>query len=174
MTGQCRLCLRSEAEYIANKVVKKELTNVEAAKELNVSISDWIAHYELHVRDKIVNAISMDIEPIKKNLLDKIKEGTESMDRLIQLTKNISEKLVGENVERNVKLIQTYATLERNVITGLKELAILEGDISTATTVNIQNNTIKVDKIMSIVMEDAPEEFKRKLLKKLEILTIAN
>ena len=174
MTGQCQLCLKSEAEYIANKVVKKELTNVEAAKELNVSMSDWIAHYELHVRNKLVTAISMDIEPIKKNLLDKIKEGTESMGRLIMLTKDISKKLSSENVERNVKLIQTYATLERNVITGLKELAILEGDISTATTINIQNNTLQVDKIMSIVMEDAPEDFKRKLLLKLEKIPIAN
>lgn len=174
MVGQCQLCLKSEAEYIASKVVKKELTHQEASKELEVSLPDWIAHYELHVRNKLVNAISMDIEPIKKNLLDKIKEGTESMDRLITLTKNISQKLSSENIERNIKLIQTYATLERNVITGLKELAILEGDISTATTINIQNNTLKVDKIMSIVMEDAPEDFKRKLLSKLEAIPIAN
>jgi len=174
MVGQCQLCLKGEAQYIANKVVKKELTHSDAAKELHVSMADWIAHYELHIRNKLVNAISLDIEPIKKNLLDKIKEGTESMDRLISLTKNISEKLSGENIERNIKLIQTYATLERNVITGLKELAILEGDISTATTINIQNNTLKIDKIMSIVMEDAPEDFKRKLLAKLEAIPIAN
>ncbi len=174
MTGQCMLCLKGESEYIASKVVKKELTHAEAAKELSVSLPDWISHYELHIRNKLVNAISLDIEPIKKNLLDKIKEGTESMDRLITLTKSISSKLESENVERNIKLIQTYATLERNVITGLKELAILEGDISTATTINIQNNTLQVDKIMSIVMEDAPEDFKRKLLLKLEKIPIAN
>ncbi len=169
--GQCMLCLESKTEYIANKVVKKELTNEQAAKELEVPLTEWIAHYELHVRNKLVNIIAHDLEPIKKNFFDKILKGTESMERLIGLTEKISKKLEDEDIQRNVKLIATYAQLERNVISGLKELAILEGDFKQAETINVYNNTIKIDKLMAIVMEDAPPDFKDIILRRLENIT---
>ncbi len=171
-SGQCVLCLKPSSEYIANKVVKKEITNEQAAKEMGVNLPEWIAHYELHVRNKLVNMIAHDLEPIKKNFLDKIEKGTESMNRLISLTKQISNKLENENNQMNTRLISAYAQLEKNVISGLKELAILEGDINAATTIHIQNNTIKIDKLMSIVMEDAPPEFKKVILKRLESVTV--
>ncbi len=174
MIGQCLICVRSESQYIANKVVKKELSHEDAAKELSVKLPEWLSHYELHVRRKLINVIANDIEPIKNNLLNKIQEGTESLNRVIKLTKSISSKLENEDVQRNIRLIQAYAQLERNVISGLKELAILEGDISVATTVNNYNNTVKVDKLMSIVMEDATPAFKENLLKKLEVLEVSN
>ena len=165
------LCLKGESEYIANKVVKKELTNEQAAKEMGVNLPEWISHYELHVRNKLVNIIAHDLEPIKKNLFDKILKGTESMERLISLTEKISEKLKDVNIQGNVKLISAYAQLEKNVISGLKELAILEGDITAATTINVQNNIIKVEELMAIVMEDAPPAFKNIILKRLENIT---
>ena len=169
--GQCLLCLEPKTEYIANKVVKKELTNEQAAKELEVPLSEWIAHYELHVRNKLVNIIAHDLEPIKKNFFDKILKGTESMERLIGLTEKISKRLENEDIQRNIKLIATYAQLERNVISGLKELAVLEGDFKQAETINVYNNTIKIEKLMAIVMEDAPPDFKDVILRRLENIT---
>lgn len=169
-TGQCLLCLKSGSEYIADKVTIKELTHKQAASELGVDIATWISHYELHIRDKLITAIATDIEPIKSNLIDKIKEGTESVTRIINLTKSISKRLESEDAQKNMKLIQTYAQLENNLMNSLKGLAILEGDIGQATTVNIQNNIIKVDTIMSIVMEEASEEFKNKILERLKTL----
>lgn len=168
--GQCLICIKPEAEYIANKVVKRELTNEQAAKELDVKPSEWISHYELHVRKKLLTAISNDMEPIKKLYLDKVKEGTDSLDRLIKLTKSISTRLENEDSQKNLRLIQTYAILEKNVINGLKELAILEGEIHNATNVYHQTNIIKVDKIMSIVMEEATPELKKRILGKLEAI----
>ena len=170
--GQCMLCLEGSTVVIDNKVVKKELTNEQAARELNVSLTEWIAHYELHVRNKLINVIAHDLEPIKKNFFDKIEEGTDSLKRLISLTEKISQKLEDENIQGNTKLISAYAQLEKNVISGLKELAILEGDIHAATTINIQNNTLQVDKLMAIVMENAPPSFKKIVLERMDALTV--
>jgi len=163
-----------EADYIANKVVKKELTHELAASELNIKLPEWVAHYELHIRKKLINSIAQDIEPFKNNLLDKIRAGTESMNRVIKLSTDIAKKLENSDVQKNVRLISAYAQLEKNVISGLKELAILEGDIQQAGTINNYNNTLKIDKLMSVVMEDAPPEFKEKLLLKLETLEVTN
>lgn len=168
--GQCILCLKSESEYIANKVVKKDMSHVEAAKELGVSLPEWVSHYELHVRNKLVTALSQDIDSIKTNFLDKVKTAHNSLDRLIKTTEGIHKRVELKENQDNTKLILAYATLEKNVITGLKECAILEGDISAASTVNITNNTIKVDKLMAIVMEDAPPDLQEKILKKLSEL----
>jgi len=167
-SGQCVLCLKPESEYIANKVVKKDLTNEQAAKEMEVSLPEWISHYELHVRNKLVNVLAHDIEPIKRNLIDKIGKGTESLNRLIGLTEKIRTKLESEKNQTDTRLISAYAQLEKNIISGLKELAILEGDISVATTVNIQQNVLMVDKLMSIVMEDAPPAFKEVVLERMK------
>lgn len=168
---QCVLCVKPEAEFIAFKVSKQELSPTQAAKELGVTLPEWVTHYELHVRDKLVNAIAHDIEPFKDGLIDKIKEARASMIRVITFTKDISEKLKNKDIQGNIKLIAVYATLEGNIMKNLKDLAILEGDISTATTINIQNNTLKVDAIINIVMEDAPPELQAKILKKLKNLT---
>lgn len=170
--GQCMLCLEGSTVVIDNKVVKKELTNEQAARELNVPLPEWIAHFELHVRNKLLNVIAHDLEPIKKNFFDKIEKGTESLKRLISLTEKISKKLEDENIQGNTKLISAYAQLEKNVISGLKELAILEGDIHAATTINIQNNTLQVDKLMAIVMENAPPSFKKIVLERMDALTV--
>lgn len=171
MIGQCTICIAEESDYIANKVAKKDLTHEEAARELGVKVDEWIAHYELHVRRRLVNAIATDIESIKDQLIDKIQEGQKSIRRVINVTDGIYKRLSeNEDVQKDVKLIQAYASLEKNLMSGLKELAILEGDISAATTVNHYHNAIKVDKLMAVVMEDAPPEFKNKLLKKLNEL----
>lgn len=167
-SGQCVICLKSEASYIENKVVKKELSHEAAAKELKVGLPEWVSHYELHVRNKLVTALSKDVDTIKDNFLDKVKTAHASLDRLIQTTEGVHKRLKDKDNQENTKLIMAYATLEKNVISGLKECAILEGDITAANTINITNNTIKVDKLMAIVMEDAPPELQKKILKKLE------
>ena len=171
MVGQCIICIMPEAEWIANKVVKRDLTPEQAAKELDVTLPEWVAHFELHIRNKLTNAIALDIEPIKNNLLDKIKEGTESVTRLLEITKKIHEKLKDENNQKNYKLLQIYATLEGNSIKAIKELALLEGDITSASVVHIHNNTLKVDKLMNIIMEEvnSPKD-KEKILLRLETL----
>ncbi len=166
--GQCVLCIKSESEYIANKVVKKDLTHEQAAKELGVGLPEWVSHYELHVRNKLVTALSQDITAIKTNFLDKVKTAHESLDRLIRTTEGIHKRLDLHENQDNTKLIMAYATLEKNVISGLKECAILEGDISTATTINIQNNTIKVDKLMAVVLEVADPKTQTLILQKME------
>jgi len=168
--GQCLLCIKSESEYIANKVVKKELTHQQAANELGVGLPEWVSHYELHVRNKLVTALSQDIEGIKDNFLDKVKTAHDSLDRLIKTTEGIHKRIGLKENQDNTKLIMAYATLEKNVISGLKECAILEGDISAATTINIQNNTIKVDKLMAVVLEVAPPETQRLILQKMDEL----
>ena len=172
-TGQCVLCLKPEAEFIANKVVKKDLTNQQAAKELGVSLDIWLSHYELHVRQKLITSIAHDIVPLKEGLLEKIKEGMKSMNRVITLTEQIHKSLLNnKSNQENTRLIMAYATLEKNVISGLKELAILEGDVNTATQINIQNNTVKVDKLMAIVLEDSTPAQAASILKKLETVVI--
>ena len=168
--GQCLICLNEFAESIANKVTKQELTHEQAAKELRVSLPAWVAHYELHVHNKLVTAIATDVVAMKDNFLDKVKLAHDSLDRLINMTQKI-HKLVEKNSD-NTKLIMAYATLEKNVINGLKECGILEGDFKTATTINIQQNVLKVDTIMAIVMEDAPPDIQEKILKRLSAIKI--
>lgn len=173
-SGQCGICIISGADVIANKVMKGDLSNEAAARELDVPLVDWILHYENHIRNKVMNSIATDIEPIKENFLNKIKEGQESVSRVITLCKNIYKKLEDEDYQRNVRLILAYVQLEKVAMANLEKLSILEGEISQATTINIQHNTLKFDTLMSIVMEDAPREFKEKLLTKLEAIPIEN
>ncbi len=176
LLGQCTVCLMPEADFIAQKVIKKDLTDQQAAKELNVKLRDWLTHYELHVRNKIITALSNDkeIEVMKDSFIDKIKEARESMSRVITLTKQIASRLEELDNQKNLRLIQTYAGLEKNVIDGIKTLALLEGELSTATTINIQNNTLKVDTLMNIIMEEATPAVKENILKRLKIADIAN
>ena len=168
--GQCTICIKPESIYIANKVATKKLSHEQAAIELDVKLPDWVSHYELHVRDKLITAIAQDIEPIKKNLLDKIQEGTASIERVIKVTKSIALQLENKDNHTNYKLIQAWSGLEKNLIGGLKELAILEGDINVASKHIHYHNELRIDTIMAVVMEDAPEDFKRILLKKLDNL----
>lgn len=173
-SDQCQICLMPEAAYVENKVTKKDLSHEQAAKELAVDLPKWLAHYELHIRNKLVNAIAKDIEPMKIQLLDKIQEAKSSMERLIGTTQQIHKLLENKDNQMNTRLISAYASLEKNVITGVKELAILEGDITNATQINIQHNEIKIDKLMSIVMEDATPAQQTKILKKLEEIKFAD
>ncbi len=173
--GQCQICLKDEAEYIAAKVTKKDLTPEQAARELGVPLTEWVAHFELHIRNKLTTAIVTDIESIKAGLLDKIKEGTESVTRLLKVTKDLYKKLENEDNQKNYKLLQIYATLEGNSIKAIKELAVLEGDITQASVVHIHNNTLKVDKLMNIIMEEvkSPKD-KESILLRLETLKVTN
>ena len=168
MTGQCVACIRPEAEYLASKVTKKNLSHEKAAAELGMDINDWVSHYELHVRQKLSTAIVNDVEGIKDSFLDKVKEGQASLNRLIKMTTSIHKKLEDKDIQSNLKLIQAYTALESNVIRGLKELAVLEGEIQTHTTINIQNNTVKVEKLMSTVLEVLPPKYQELILQKVE------
>ena len=170
MASQCKVCLIEAAIIVDGRVTNKELTHDHAAKELGVSLPEYISHYELHVRGKLVNALSMDIEPIKDGLISKIQAAHKSLDRLLNVTQMIYDKLSNDENIDNVKLITAYASLEKNVMTGLKDCATLEGDINTATQINIQHNEIKVDTLMSIIMEDAPPELQSKILKKISAI----
>lgn len=171
ISGQCEVCLLPAAEYVANKIIKESLTQEQAARECNVSLSDWVVHYELHVRNKIVNAIATDIEPLKDSLVDKIKEAQGSVTRVLNLSKSIYDKLMIVENQENTKLISAYAMLEKNSMLSLEKLAVLEGDISQATTINIHNNTLKIDAVMGIILEDAPPELQTKILNKLKKLS---
>lgn len=168
-----------EAGYISNKVAKNELNSNQAAKELGVTIPEWLEHYELHVRRKVMTAIANndEVKGMANNVIDKIKEGQDSLQRLIDVTKPIYEKLKHEENQDNIKLIQAYAQLEGNVMRNLKELAVLEGEIQNSLTINYTNNVIKAEKLISVVLESAPPMYKKELLKqldKLEIVANAN
>jgi len=162
--GQCIICLNEAAEFVANKVQKQELSHEQAAKELGVSLPAWVAHFELHIHNKLVTAIATDVTAIKDNFMDKVKLAHESLTRLINTTEKIHKKLESGNNLENTRLIMAYAALEKNVITGLKECGMLEGDFKTATTINIQQNILKVDAIMDIVMQVATPDIQEKIL----------
>lgn len=170
--GQCLICINEAAEFVANKVVKQELTHEQAAKELGVSLPAWVAHYELHIHNKLVTAIATDVTAIKNNFLDKVKLAHDSLDRLINTTQRIHKLVEEGDNQMNTKLILAYAALEKNVINGLKECGILEGDFKTATTINIQHNVLKIDAVMDIIMADAPPDLQEKILERLSKIKV--
>ena len=168
--GQCQICLMDEAGYIENKVLKNEMSYETGARELGVKLPDFVAHYELHIRNKLVTAIAKDkeIEVYKNNYKDKVFLAHESLDRLLMTTKQIHQLLLSEDNKKSTKLITAYAALEKNVITGLKEVAFLEGEINVASTINVQYNEIKFDKVMSIVLEHSTPIQQAHILKAIE------
>lgn len=168
---QCIVCLKDEAVYVCNKLQSRELTYKSAAKELDVPLPVLIRHYELHVRKKVMSALAEkpnEIEAIAEEFLDKIKEAKLSLTRLIGTTKDIHEKLTRDGPETNIKLLNVYGQMEKNVLNGIHQLAELEGDIQNSLTINYTQNNLKIDKLVSLVLEQAPEDFKTLVLEKLE------
>lgn len=164
---QCPVCVREDHEYIDAKVAKTEMTDQEAAKHCGVSYRVYAAHYYEHVMTSLVNALSTDIMPIKEIVVDKINTVSESVDRLRKLVLTMSDTVYKENKFDN-KTIQSIVSLERSLTQTVKDLAIIQGEITMGDTVNIQQNIVKAEKLMNIVMEDACHVCKENFLKKLE------
>ena len=173
---QCPVCVRGDCSYIDSKVAKHEMTDKEAAEYFGVSYRVYAAHYHEHVLTSLVNALSTDIVPIKEIVVDKVNVVAESADRLRKVVLLMSEEVLNDK-RFDHKTIQSIVSLERSLTQTVKDLAIIQGELKMGDTVNIQQNVVKAEKLMNIVMEDACHVCKDNFLKKLEtesqVITVA-
>ena len=172
---ECRVCANELMRPIEGEVMAAKMSHGQAAKEAGVSLNTWTMHYENHVRRRMLATVTpTEIMNVKKYTFDKIEEAGRVLDRVITHCGRISKVLEREENEENTKLISAYVQLEKTAISGLKDLAVLEGEIKNAGTINIQNNIINVDKLMSIVMEEAPVDVKARILERMEKVNLEN
>ncbi len=170
---QCVICIERDSEYIGSKVAKHDMTDNEAAKHYGVSERIWAAHYESHVLRKLVNALSTDIVPLKEVVIEKTKMVAESCDRLRMIVLQMSEKAL-LNKDLDSRDILALGQMERNLVQTVKDLAMIQGELSTGDTINIQNNIVKAEKLTNIMMENACPVCKETFLKKLQLVKIAD
>lgn len=169
------MCADPLVRAIEARVGSNELTHAKAAKEAGVSINTWTMHYENHVRRRMLCSISdSEIENVKKYTFNKIEQAGKALDRIIKHCNRVSNVLEREENQENTKLISSYVQLERAALSGLKDLATLEGEIQNASTINIQQNIINTDKLMSIVLEEAPIDVKARILERVEKVKLEN
>lgn len=168
LATQCTICILEDAEYIASKVGKHEMSDKEAAIHFKVSERIWAAHYEEHVRKRIVNALSTEIVPLKEIIIENVNIVSESIDRTRKVILFMSEKILLNMEDFTAKEILALGQMERNLVQSVKDLAMLTGDLTTGDTTNIQINIEKAEKMTSIVMENACSTCKPLFLKKLE------
>lgn len=166
----CKLCSNEMVDIVDRKVVRRDISLPKAAKELGVSLESYTGHYHNHVKNPLVQSISNDISPIKAGLEDKLKAAHDVLNDLLKITKDINEKLQNKSNQENTKLIMAYVALARTMISGLKEVAILEGTFTEAKDININHNEIKTDVLINIVMEEATPELQLRISKRLELL----
>ena len=172
-SNQCVICIEPDSEYIGSKVAKHDMTDNEAAKHYGVSERIWAAHYESHVLRKLVNALSTDIVPLKEVVIEKTKMVAESCDRLRMIVLQMSEKaLLDKNLDS--RDILALGQMERNLVQTVKDLAMIQGELSTGDTINIQNNIVKAEKLTNIMMENACPVCKKTFLDKLQLVKIAD
>ena len=166
----CEVCTKEEKDYIDLRVAKREISDQEAAKELGVSYREYAAHYENHVRRRLVTAVSTDIFPLKELVVEKIHTVSEAVDRLRKMAVILHERYLMNQDEYDSKDILAMGKIERNLAETVKDLAQLQGELTTGDTTNIQINIQKAEKLMEIVMETAPPDYKKFLLQKLEVV----
>lgn len=172
-TNQCIVCVHEDADYINSKVAKQEMTDEQAAKHFGISVRIWAAHYESHVLRKLVSALSTDIVPLKKIVINKVDMVSESCDRLRRVILEMNEKLLKrEDGEVDSKDILALGQMERNLAQTVKDLAHIQGELNTGDTINIQNNVVKAEKLTNVVMENACPACKRIFLDKLETVKL--
>ena len=172
---ECRVCAEVKNRAIEGEVMSGKLSHKKAAEEAGVGINAWTMHYEQHVRRPVLSSIGQgEIEAVKKYTFDKIEEAGKALDRVIKHCHRISKVLESEENETNSKLISSYVQLEKTALMGLKDLAVLEGEINNASTINIQNNIINTDKLMAIVLEEAPIDVKARILERVEKVKLEN
>ncbi len=172
-SNQCVICIEPDAEYIGSKVAKHDMTDSEAAKHYGVNERIWAAHYEQHVFRKLVNALSTDIVPLKEIVIEKTKMVAESCDRLRKIVLQMSEKaLLSKDIDS--REILALGQMERNLVQTVKDLALIQGELNEGTTINIQNNIVKAEKLTNIMMENACPTCKGVFLNKLQTFKIAD
>jgi len=166
---QCAVCVHEDAEYIGTKVAKKDMSDVDAAKHFKVSERVWAAHYEEHVRKRIVNALSTDIVPLKEIVVEKVAMVSESCDRLRKVVLFMSEQILLVKPENfDSKEILALGQMERNLVQTVKDLAMIQGELNSGDTVNIQVNIEKAERFSAIMMENACSKCRPVFLRKLE------
>ena len=168
--GQCKCCIIDGIEVVDNKVLKRELTESEACKELGVKTRDYIIHYENHVRNKITTALANDVEAMKTNLLDTVATVTSSIERTQSICIEVFAELK-DNVLDNEKMLAIYNGLEKSIADNVTKLASLTGELNEAQQINVQHNVINIDKIEGKMMENLCPACKQKM--GMEILKLA-
>ena len=168
LSNQCVVCVKEDVEYIDQKVAKHDMTDAQAAEHFGVSERVYAAHYESHVLRKLVNALSTDIMPLKEIVIDKVKVVAESVDRLRKVVLAMSEGILLRPDDYDSKDILALGQMERNIAQTVKDLAQIQGELNNGDVTNIQINVQKAEKLMDIIMETAPPDYKQFLLKKLE------
>ena len=165
---QCPVCILEDASFVDSKVSKHDITDQQAADELKVSYRVYAAHYETHVRRRLVTALSTEIVPLRDIVIDKVLLVAESTDRLRKVILAFSERIL-LNKEPDSKDILALGQMERSLTQNVKDLAMIQGELSMGDTTNIQINIEKAERLWDIVMETAPPEYKKVLLQKLSI-----
>jgi len=172
MKGECSCCLMEGIEYINAKRVKQELSDNQAALECGVTLKYWLIHIETHVRKPFISALAQNIEPTAVVFLNKVELVRQSVERIEEVVKDVHKKIIDNPKEFDHRLIASWTGLEKTLVENVKSLALLSGDIVQGTQINIQQNIIKADAIMAIVMEEATPEMKGKILQKLKLLKV--
>lgn len=172
MKNECPCCLLEGIEYINTKRIKQEISDSQAAVECEVSLRKWLIHIETHVRKPFISALAQNIEPTTVVFLNKVELVRQSVERIEEVVKDVHKKIIDNPKEFDHKLIASWTSLEKTLVENVKSLALLSGDIVQGTQINIQQNIIKADAIMAIVMEEATDEMKSKILQKLKLLKV--
>ena len=165
--SQCTVCIQEDAQYIDSKVAKQEMSDKEAADHFKVTERLYAAHYESHVLRRLVTALSTDIVPLKEIVLDKIKVISESADRLRKVVLVLSEDILLNPDNHDSKDVLALGQMERNLTQTVKDLAMIQGELTVGDTINIQNNIVVAEKLTNIMMENACPTCKKIFLDKL-------
>jgi len=167
MLRNCEICNHPDIETIHKEFFNKQITGVEAADQLEVTLSKFRNHINFHVKNDITAYTSDTAIELSKMFIDKVGELMDSLDR----NKDQIESVLGElkNVGVDKDLLNVYVKLETLLGQQIERLAKLQGEMKDANMIKIQQMVFQLNKIQAVVLENVSDpEVKMKIVKVLE------
>jgi len=164
--GFCKACAHPDHARILEYVYDEQLSNSEAAERLGITLNIWYRHLKMCVKNEVETAIAPDIGNVAKNILDKVDEMVGQVDRLKKNIERVNKSIEHED-EVDVKKMQSYISLERQLASSLELFARLSGELNSSAIINVNNTKIEFNNFREQVLGSICEVCKGKLIKSL-------
>jgi len=157
--GDCKCCVHPDIEEVDRLFMTKEISGQEAAKRLGVSPT----YYSIHIHRDVQRVVKEDVasSPIVqdaiRSTIDKVGELAKIFVALVDRAQLLLKAPLDAKAEFRIKAIASEARAYGEF------LMKVEGELKDSPLIVINNLNLQFQKVIELVMEEAPPSLKRKL-----------
>lgn len=170
----CELCLYDDIEQYEQDYIHKRKTVTEIVEDLNSQSIEctrykFYNHIKFHLKPEVAIAFSGNAEILSKEIIDKVGELIEAIDRMKDKIKSLEHSI---NADADPSMIKAYTGLEAEFRRLIETLAKITGDMKQSQHVHIANMNVEYKAVVDQVMQDACPMCKAKFVKTLQPLIL--